>query len=50
VGQVSSVSLFVQACAELPEVAGSISGYFGDEFLDAFKISSLVGCVFRPDV
>ena len=49
-GQVSFVSLFVQACAaQLPEVVGSISGYFGVEFLAALKISIFVECAFRPE-
>ena len=49
-GQVSFVSLFVQACAaQLPEVAGSISCYFGVDFLAALKILIFVGCAFRSE-
>ena len=49
-GQVSFVSLFVQACAaQLPEIAGSISGCFAVDFLAALKISIFVGCAFRPE-
>ena len=49
-GQVSFVSLFVQACAaQLPEIAGSISGFLAIDFLAALKISIFVGCAFRPE-
>ena len=49
-GQVSFVCLFVQACAaQLPEIAGSISGCFAVEFLAALKIWNFVGCAFRPE-